>query len=129
MAVRIEKHWIDLNASNVAKVSGHLGVYQLANKNTEIVYIGVADATSSFGLREKLEGELRKPKYGACQFRLEINMAYRTRYTELLQVFSMTEIDCLSGMRILIQILLADFGRVAVLAKLNPILSFYVRKK
>ena len=87
MAVRLEKPWIDLDASNVAKVSGHLGVYQLANKNTEIVYIGVADATSSFGLREKLEGELRKPRYGACQFRLEINMAYRTRYTELLQVF------------------------------------------
>jgi hypothetical protein len=31
-------------------------------------------------------------------------------------------------MRILIQILLADFGRVAVLAKLNTILSFYVKK-
>ena len=87
MAVRLEKPWIDLNFLNVAKLSGHLGVYELANKNAEIVYIGVADATSSFGLREKLEGEFRKPRYGACQFRIEINMAYRTRYTELLQVF------------------------------------------
>ena len=87
MGVRLEKPWIDLNASNVANVSGHLGVYELANKNAEIVYIGVADATSSFGLREKLEDELRKPRYGARRFRIEINMAYRTRYTELLQVF------------------------------------------
>ena len=39
MAVRLEKPWIDLNASNVAKVAGHLGVYELANKNDEIVYI------------------------------------------------------------------------------------------
>ena len=31
MAVRLEKPWIDLNASNVAKVAGHLGVYDLAN--------------------------------------------------------------------------------------------------
>ena len=87
MGIRLEKSWTDLNALNVAQVSGHLGVYELANKNSEIVYIGVADATSSFGLREKLEGELRKPRYGARQFRIEINMAYRTRYTELLQVF------------------------------------------
>ena len=87
MAVRLEKPWIDLNALNVGKVSGHLGVYELANKNAEIVYIGVADATSSFGHREKLEGESRKQRYGACQFRIEINMAYRTRYIELLQVF------------------------------------------
>ena len=87
MAVRLEKPWIDLNISNVAKVAGHLGVYELANKNEEIVYIGVADATSNFGLREKLERELQYPRFGACRFRVEINMAYRTRHTELLQVY------------------------------------------
>ena len=87
MAVRLEKPWIDLSISNVAKVAGHLGVYELANKNDEIVYIGVADATSNFGLREKLDRELQYPRFGACRFRIEINMAYRTRHTELLQVY------------------------------------------
>ena len=87
MAVRLDKPWIDLNTSNVAKLSGHLGVYELANKNDEIVYIGVADATSNFGLREKLERELQYPRFDACRFRVEINMAYRTRHTELLQVY------------------------------------------
>ena len=52
MGVRLEKPWIDLNASNVANVSGHLGVYELAYKNSELVFIGVADATSSFVFRE-----------------------------------------------------------------------------
>ena len=113
MAVRLEKPWIDLDALNVAKVAGHLGVYELANKNDEIVYIGVADATSNFGLRGKLERELQQLRFGACKFRIEINMAYRTRHAELLQVYLYDRNSYLLGMRILIQKLLADFDRVA----------------
>jgi hypothetical protein len=85
--VRIDKPWIVLDESNLKSIASHLGVYQLANVSNQIVYIGVADATTRFGLKGELENFLKKPRFGATRFRLEINMAYRTRYLELLQVF------------------------------------------
>ncbi len=41
MAVRLDKPWIPLTAKHIHQLTGHLGVYQLANDNDEIVYIGV----------------------------------------------------------------------------------------
>ena len=42
MAVRLDKPWRALTAENVEAVGGHLGVYQLADAATRILYIGVA---------------------------------------------------------------------------------------
>ena len=87
MPVRIVKPWIQLDESNLKSIAAHLGVYQLANDSNQIVYIGVADATTRFGLKGEIERFLKKPNFGATRFRLEVNMAYRTRYSELLQTF------------------------------------------
>jgi hypothetical protein len=87
MAVRLDKPWIALTADNVAQVAGHLGVYQLANGTGEIVYIGVAGGRSPFGLKGMLTDVLRAPPAGATQFRYEVNMAYHSRYLELLQAY------------------------------------------
>ena len=87
MAVRLDKPWIALTGANVAAVAGHLGVYQLANAADEIVYIGVADARTRFGLGGELAGMRDDPPAGATQFRLEVTMAYRTRHLELLQAY------------------------------------------
>jgi hypothetical protein len=87
MAVRLDKPWIALTDANVAALAGHLGVYQLANAAGEIVYIGVADARALFGLRGELASKNDEPPAGATQFRIEVNMAYRTRHLELLQVY------------------------------------------
>ena len=87
MAVRMNKPWIDLNEISLGKIACHLGVYQLANKNYEIVYIGVANAMTKFGLKGELLSFLNRKQLGACYFRSEVNMAYKTRYVELLQVF------------------------------------------
>ena len=87
MPVRIDKPWIQLDESSLKSITAHLGVYQLANDSNQIVFIGVANATTRFGLKGELESFLKKPNFGASRFRVEINMAYRTRYLELLQVF------------------------------------------
>lgn len=87
MAVRLDKAWIPLNAEQVARVAGHLGVYQLADSTGEIVYIGVAGGRSAFGLQGALSEALHSPPAGATQFRYEVNMAYHTRHLELLQAY------------------------------------------
>lgn len=83
MSIRLEKPWIPLTGENTDQLSGHLGVYQLANAAREIVYIGQAGADAKFGLR----GELQKHLQAAEYFRCEVNMSYRTRYQELLMVY------------------------------------------
>jgi hypothetical protein len=87
MAVRLDKQWMPLTEEHVAKVAGHLGVYQLANAAEEIVYIGVAGGRSLFGLHGALADMLQAPPAGATLFRYEVNMAYHTRYLELLQAY------------------------------------------
>ena len=87
MAVRLEKPWRALSAEGVEELRGHLGVYQLGNDAGEIVYIGVAGGRSLFGLKGELLKALEDPPAGATQFRVEVNMAYRTRHFELLQAY------------------------------------------
>ncbi len=87
MAVRLNKPWIPLTEQHVAPLTGHLGVYQLADSSGEIVYIGVAGGRSLFGLKGVIAAALQAPPVGAKQFRYEVNMAYRTRYVELLQAY------------------------------------------
>ncbi len=87
MAVRLDKQWMPLNADSLRLIAGHLGVYQLGNDAGDIVYIGVAGGRSLFGLKGELQKALEDPPAGATQFRVEVNMAYRTRHFELLQAY------------------------------------------
>jgi hypothetical protein len=87
MAVRLDKPWIPLTEEHVARVTGHLGVYELANASEEIVYIGVAGGRALFGLKGALMDVLPVPPAGASLFRYEVNMAYHSRYRELLQAY------------------------------------------
>lgn len=87
MPVRMDKPWAPLNEESLKIIAAHLGVYQLANDAGEIVYIGVADARTLFGLKGELRKAIAEPPAGASQFRVEVNMAYRTRHAELLQAF------------------------------------------
>jgi len=87
MAVRMDKTWTTLNVETVGKLAAHLGVYQLANDEGEILFIGMAGGRTLFGLKGELQKALAEPPPGATQFRVEVNMAYRTRRLELLQAY------------------------------------------
>jgi hypothetical protein len=82
MSVRLDKTWLTLNPLEVAKLGGQLGVFQLANGQGEVQYVGCADSRSLFGLRGELEVHLDH----AALFRIEITSAYKTRREELLML-------------------------------------------
>lgn len=82
MSIQLNKPWRELNEANVSQLSGQLGVFQLANREQETIYIGFAGARSLFGLR----GELQQYVDAADYFRIEVNTAYRTRWRELMMI-------------------------------------------
>ena len=87
MSVRLEKPWIKFEKERISSLACHLGVYQLGNAEKEIIYIGLADARSKFGLRGELENWFGEPALAINFFRFEETTAYRKRYLQLIQVF------------------------------------------
>jgi hypothetical protein len=86
MGIRMDKAWTPLTAEAAKKLPGQLGVYQLADKNGTVVYIGYAGGRSLFGVRSAIQDAFEKRPGGATQFRVEINQQYMTRWTELLML-------------------------------------------
>ena len=86
MSLRLEKAWIPLAEDGVAELPGQLGVYEIANPEGEVVFVGYAGGRSRFGLRGELAAELERRGPGAARFRYEVNMQYMSRYQELLMV-------------------------------------------
>jgi hypothetical protein len=83
--LRLDKPWRPLSADEAARLPGQLGVYQIADAHGTVLYIGQAGARTPFGLRSELQRELKERGPG-YQFRVEVNMQYRTRWFELLMV-------------------------------------------
>jgi hypothetical protein len=86
VTIRLDKPWIALTLEAVAALPGQLGVYQLADEEGRIVYIGFAGGRSAFGLRGELERALSARPAGAALFRYEVNQQYATRHRELLML-------------------------------------------
>jgi hypothetical protein len=82
--LRLDKPWRPLTAAEAARLPGQLGVYQIADAKGAILFIGHAGARSPFGLRSELQREASERT--GCQFRVEVNQQYRTRWFELLMV-------------------------------------------
>ena len=85
MAIRLTKRWRALDAREVARLPGQLGVYEIAAPAGDVICIGVAGGRSRFGLRGELEAELARRGPG-FRFRVEVNTQYHTRYRELLML-------------------------------------------
>ena len=86
-SVRLTKPWEPLDDAHVSRLGGQLGVYEIASADDDTVLrVGYAGGRSLFGLRGELQRELDGRGVGAARFRVEITMAYLTRYKELLMV-------------------------------------------
>jgi|TARA_B100001964_G_C14077143_1_gene528529 hypothetical protein len=85
VAVRLEKPWRALSAEGVEELRGHLGVYQIADGEGQVVYIGYAGGRSLWGLQGELREQLAARGKG-FRFRLEVNHQYMSRWEELLGV-------------------------------------------
>ncbi|MFQ5381939.1 MAG: hypothetical protein ACE5EF_10005 [Dehalococcoidia bacterium] len=84
MRLRLDKPWIPLEPEAVSRLPGQLGVYQIADAEGSVTYIGVAGGRSLFGLRGEVEKHLGDP--GKSFFRVEVNQQYETRWRELLML-------------------------------------------
>lgn len=85
LRLRLDKSWQPLTAETAQRLPGQLGVYQVADAKGTVLFIGQAGARSPFGLRSELQREHAERGDG-CQFRVEVNQQYRTRWFELLMV-------------------------------------------
>ena len=85
MRLRLDKPWQPLTAETAARLPGQLGIYQVADASGAVLFIGHAGARSPFGLRSELQREFAERGAG-CQFRVEVNQQYSTRWRELLMV-------------------------------------------
>ncbi|MCR9258998.1 MAG: hypothetical protein NXH95_04715 [Pseudomonadaceae bacterium] len=84
MAIRLTKPWIPLE-EGIAGLRGHLGVFQLADAQQQIVYIGFAGGNSLFGLRGEVTA-MSKEIADSAFVRVEITTAYLSRYRELMMI-------------------------------------------
>ena len=86
MSIRLEKPFQTLTQENIEPIQGQLGVYQLADADSNIFYIGYAGGRSLFGLHGELTREMEEQQGKETLFRCEVNMQYISRYEELLML-------------------------------------------
>lgn len=81
MAVRLDKPWQPIDVA-LKRLRGQMGVYQLADSDGRVLWIGFAGGRALFGLRGEVQAQAAE--LGAAQVRAEITTAYHSRYRELL---------------------------------------------
>jgi len=86
MGIRLDKPWLALDDATARGLPGQLGVYQLAEADGSIFYIGYAGGRSLFGLRSELQRWIARRGGRPTQFRYEVNMQYISRHAELLML-------------------------------------------
>ncbi len=69
--LRLDKPWQPLSPEVIARLPGQLGIYQIADAEGAVLYIGQAGARAPFGLRSELQREASERGPG-CQFRVEV---------------------------------------------------------
>jgi hypothetical protein len=87
--MRMAKAWQPiaevLSGTSSDKVHGEMGVYQLADADEQVIFIGYAGGRSRFGLRGEISNfETSAP--GSLYVRFEITTSYFSRYQELLMI-------------------------------------------
>lgn len=86
MQLRLTKPWREFSPHAIRDLPGQLGVYELADGEGDVVYIGYAGGHELFGLRSALQRHFELGTGGATKFRCEVNMQYQSRHRELLML-------------------------------------------
>jgi len=84
VAVRLTKPWMPAEEA-LTRLRGNLGVFELADAEGKVLFIGFAGGHSLHGLKGEVRDALQQVA-GASQVRFEVTTAYHTRYRELLMV-------------------------------------------
>ncbi len=89
----LRKPWETYDPSDWKELSGSYGVYELADAQGTVIFIGYAGSRARFGLRGKLmdhfsEHELNPViRERVAKFRYEVNSMYLSRWIDLLGRF------------------------------------------
>lgn len=81
MGVWLDKPWRD--CGDLQALPGHMGVFELADSDGRVLFVGYAGGRSRFGLRGEIQAAVGMLP-GATGYRYEVTTAYLTRYQELL---------------------------------------------
>ncbi len=84
MAIRMTKPWMSADEA-LSRLHGHLGVFQLADADGNVLFIGFAGGRDIYGLKGVVADALASHPE-ATQVRYELTTSYHTRYRELLMV-------------------------------------------
>lgn len=84
MAIRLIKPWLPLSEAR-STLKGQMGVYQLADAQGVVIFIGFAGGKSLFGLQGEVSDAAARIS-NARQFRVEITTSYLSRFRELMMV-------------------------------------------
>jgi hypothetical protein len=85
MAVRLSKPWMPIEDA-LALLRGNLGVFELADADGTVLFIGYAGGDSLYGLKGCVTEALQTVA-GVSLVRFEVTTAYHTRYRELLMAY------------------------------------------
>jgi hypothetical protein len=81
MSVRLHKPWRPCRG--LEALLGHMGVFELADADGVVIFVGFAGGRSRFGLRGEIMAAVER--FVDCTgYRYEVTTAYLTRYQELL---------------------------------------------
>ncbi|MBF4769772.1 hypothetical protein ISU10_18540 [Nocardioides agariphilus] len=86
MSIRMDKEWLPFTPEQVADAPGHMGVYQIADADRQLLDIGRAGGGTRFGLRGELTQALERWGDRGRYFRFEVNLGYWSRHQELLML-------------------------------------------
>jgi hypothetical protein len=81
MSVRLKKPWRPCQGLDA--LPGHMGVFELADADGIVIYVGFAGGRSRYGLRGEIEAAVARLR-DCSGYRFEVTTAYLTRYQELL---------------------------------------------
>lgn len=89
MSIRLTKPWHDLAVTEPSAVPAQLGVFQLADAERRVVYIGYGGGREPFGLRSAVAaavGHRRVEGETPVFLRYELTHGYLSRWEELLML-------------------------------------------
>ena len=82
MAVALTKPWLPISTCDQV-LKGQTGVFELADDQQRVIFVGFAGGKSLHGLRGEVLDNA-KVMAASAFFRAEVTTAYHTRYRELL---------------------------------------------
>ena len=89
-AWEIQRDWESYDPAKYREYSGSYGLYELADENYDVIYVGYAGGHAIYGLRGKIADHFspneRNPviRERARYFRYEVNNMYLSRLVEVL---------------------------------------------